>query len=157
MSYSGKDYDYGKEEAATLWRIHSGAVLDASKCFIVSGETFDFDFNRAPRFDHFPPEFKTFHENHIRPIAELIHTPSEQCPQLSPREQYELIAPHLVCVIDALYSFEEIEFMREEIQYDLRAMLTSLDGLTRNASFNQCFYGHQVENPKSCGDMALRA
>ena len=153
MSDSGKDYDYGNEEAATWWRIHPGAVLDASNRFIVSGETSEFDFDRAPRFDYFPPSFRTFHETHIRSIVNLIHTPLE----ISPRERYELIAPHLVCVIEALYSFEEIEFMREEIQSDLRAMLTSLDGLTRNASFNQCFYGREVENPKSCGDMARRA
>ena len=157
MSDSGEVYNYGNEDAATLWRIHYGIVLDALFGFVESGRTFVFDFGRAPSFNDFHPDFLIFHLAHIRSIAELIQPPLNQSPQLSSRERYELIAPHVRSVIEKLYSFEQIEFMCEEIQADLRCMLTYLEGITRNASFNQCFHGTEVPNPKSCGAMARRA
>jgi hypothetical protein len=145
----------GKDDLRTLWGVKCGIVLSAIPDYIREGTTREFDFESRPNFSHFPPEFLQFHTSNIRPLAELIR-PRPVPSQLSPRQRYEQVAPLFRRVIEELYGFEQMDFMRGEIQDELRTILTWFEGLTRGASWDECFHGKTVNNPQTCSTMARR-
>jgi hypothetical protein len=145
----------GKDDLATLWGVKCGIVLSAIPDYIREGTTREFDFESPPNFANFPPVFREFHNSNILPIADLIR-PQSVPPPPSDRQRYEQIAPLLRTVIEELYCFEPMEFMREEIQDELRTILTWFRGWTRGASWDECFHGKTIPNPQTCSTMARR-
>ena len=168
MSDYGEDYDSDEKwqqsrdplDYEVFWTTHFYYVLHFALTQFIGNQRRTFDFSRAPYFSDFPPEYTRFHTSFILPIANLIAPDMlEQHCELTKRERFGLIAPLIRNVIAELYNPELEHFvtMREEVHEELRVMLTFQEGMTRDASWNECFYGKQAPEPKTCSQMARRA
>jgi len=160
MSDCGEHYDFDDDDYRTVWNLHFGRVIVfALNDFIGRGVYCRFDFESAPKLNSFPPELVEFHARLIQPIAALIMPPQADQPELTMIQRFEIISPHIRAIITQLYGLEVMEFMREEIQSDLEAMIVWHEGNANGASFNECFHGTKgsIVNPRTCSASARRA
>jgi len=150
----------GPEDYAMLWRQQCGSVMEAAlKEFVGEGRECPFDFGPIlPSLSDFPPEFQVFHATYIIPIADMIQPLPEGTPvETTMLQRFEMIAPLIRAVLNALVVLDQLEFMREEIEGDYEFLLQWYSGKARGLSWVESFFGKLIPQPESCAAMARRA
>jgi len=150
----------GNDEYAMAWRQNCGSVMDASlKEYVNEDQRRHFDFGLIrPNLNDFPPEWQVFHATYIIPIAMMIQPlPEETLVETTMLQRFEIIAPLIRAVLNALVDLDQLEFMREEIEGDYETLLQWYSGLARGLSWIECFFGKPIPQPESCAAMARRA